>query len=175
MAAGDRRTAMAYGKGGPTEERTEMRISAGVLLYRRALPVDQVLLVHPGGPFWRNKDRGAWQIPKGEIEPGEDAPGAARREAGEELGIPLTGNLVPLGTVRQAGGKIVHGFALEQDLDAEAIRSNAVTREWPARSGRQATFPEVDAARWMDLAEAHRRMLPSQLPLLDRLEALLAR
>ena len=140
--------------------------SAGVLLYRRASSGIEVLLVHPGGPFWRNKDAGAWQIPKGLIEPGEDAATAARRETQEELGLALTGALVPLGTIRQSGGKIVHAFALEQDCDPAAITSNVFALEWPPGSGAMASFPEVDAARWMPLDAAEAAMLPSQRPLL---------
>lgn len=150
------------------------RASAGVLLYRRVGDALEVLLVHPGGPFWRSRDAGAWQIPKGGIEEGEDAAAAARREAEEELGVTLTGALRPLGEIRQSGGKLVEAFAVAQDLDPDAIVSMTFEMEWPPRSGRTATFPEVDAARWFGMAEARAMMLPSQLPLLDRLEALLA-
>lgn len=143
--------------------------SAGVLLYRRKPEGLVVLLVHPGGPYWRNKDLGAWQIPKGMIEPGEDAEAAARREVEEELGIVLVGTLTPLGTVRQSGGKIVEAFALEQEVDPAMITSNRIELEWPPRSGRFQSVPEVDAARWMTLDEAGTAMLPSQRPLLDRL------
>ena len=143
--------------------------SAGLLIFRRREGGIEVLLVHPGGPFWRNKDVGAWQIPKGLIEPGEDAAVAGRREAEEELGLVLAGELVPLGEIKQAGGKIVEAFALEHDLAAEAIRSNMFEMEWPQRSGRMQSFPEVDAARWFGLDEARAMMLESQRPLLDRL------
>lgn len=145
--------------------------SAGVLIYRRA-PELQVLLVHPGGPYWTRRDRGAWQIPKGLIEPGEDPATAARREAEEELGIELTGPLEPLGDVRQKGGKLVTAFTIEHDLDPTAITSNLFEMEWPPKSGQRERFPEVGAARWMSLEEAHELMLPSQLPLLDRLAGL---
>jgi predicted NUDIX family NTP pyrophosphohydrolase len=145
------------------------RHSAGVLIYRRGGAAPEVLLVHPGGPFWRGKDVGAWQIPKGLVEDGEAAEAAARREAGEELGVALTGVLEPLGGVRQAGGKWVEAFATEQAIDAAAIVSNRFELEWPPRSGRRQSFPEVDAARWMSFAEAEAMMLPSQLPLLARL------
>jgi predicted NUDIX family NTP pyrophosphohydrolase len=145
--------------------------SAGVLLYRRA-PALEVLLVHPGGPYWMRKDRGAWQIPKGEIGEGEDSEAAARREVEEELGVRLEGSLEPLGEIRQAGGKRVTAFAIEHDLDASAIESNAFEMEWPPKSGRIERFPEVSAAQWLDLAQARTVMLPSQLPLLDRLEEL---
>lgn len=127
------------------------------------------MLVHPGGPYWRGRYRGAWQIPKGEIAAGENAQAAALREAQEELGISLQGTLVPLGPLRQAGGKIVEGFALEQDLDAAAIMSNRFEIEWPPRTGRRQSFPEIDAAQWCTVAEAEAMMLPSQQPFLDRL------
>jgi len=147
--------------------------SAGVLLYRRE-PVFEVLLVHPGGPFWRHKQAGAWQIPKGLIEPDEDPAATARREVREELGVAICGTLVPLDPIRQAGGKTVIAFAAEQDLDATAIVSNLFEIEWPPHSGKMASFPEIDAARWMALDEAHAMILPSQRPLLDQLARLLA-
>jgi predicted NUDIX family NTP pyrophosphohydrolase len=147
--------------------------SAGVLIWRRAGGALEVLLVHPGGPFWRNRDQGAWQIPKGGIDDGEEPVAAALREVEEELGLALSGELQPLDEIRQAGGKLVIAFALEHDFDTARTRSNEFEMEWPPKSGRQAHFPEVDAARWMDLAEARSMMLPSQTPLLDRLEALL--
>lgn len=126
--------------------------------------------MHPGGPFWRGKDVGAWQIPKGELETGEDPEAAARREAEEELGVPVTVPLVPLGDIRQAGGKIVTAFAAEQDIDAAAIVSATIEIVWPPRSGRRLTIPEVDGARWFTLVEARKVMLPSQLPLLECFE-----
>ena len=132
-----------------------------------------MLLIHPGGPYWLRKDRGAWQIPKGEIGPDEEAEAAARREVQEELGVRLEGALEPLGEIRQAGGKWVTAFALEHDLDAGAIVSNRFEMEWPPRSGRLQSFPEVSAARWLTFEQARTVMLASQLPLLDRLAALL--
>lgn len=147
--------------------------SAGALLYRRQRGMLEVLLVKPGGPYWRGKDVGAWQIPKGLIEPGEDPEMAARREASEELGIELAGALQPLGTLRQAGGKIVTAFAVEQDMDTTRLASNMFTCEWPPRSGRMQSFPEVEAARWMTPAAAAAAILPSQRPLLDWLRDLL--
>jgi predicted NUDIX family NTP pyrophosphohydrolase len=146
--------------------------SAGVLLYRRA-PALEVLLVHPGGPYWMRRDRGAWQIPKGMIEEGEDAHAAARREVNEELGVTLEGDFHPLGDIRQAGGKRVTAFAVEQDLDPATIESNLFEMEWPPKSGKIASFPEVGAARWMTLEEARKMILPSQLPLIERLAELL--
>ncbi len=145
--------------------------SAGILMYRRRGSGIQVLLVHPGGPFWRNKDAGAWSIPKGEYTAQEDAEAAARREFGEELGLEASGELEPLGEVRQKGGKRVTAFALEGDLDPSAIRSNEFEMEWPPRSGRSQSFPEIDRAAWFTLVEARERILASQGPLLDRLAA----
>ena len=151
-----------------------MKHSAGVLIYRRTGAAPEVLLVHPGGPYWLRKDVGAWQIPKGEIDPAEDPADAAVREAKEEIGVTLDGALEPLGEIRQAGGKRVTAFAVEHDLDAEAIVSNHFEMEWPPRSGKRESFPEVSAARWLTLDDARIVMLPSQLPLLDRLAELLA-
>lgn len=145
------------------------RISAGLLLYRRRGPALEVLLVHPGGPFWRNKDLGAWSIPKGEAAPGEDLLGVARRELREELGVDVDGGFLALSPVRQAGGKLVHAWAVAADLDAGAIVSNTFQIEWPPRSGRQQTFPEVDRAAWFGLDEARRRILSDQVPLIDEL------
>ena len=146
-----------------------MKRSAGVLIWRRNSGALEVLLVHPGGPFWRNRDQGAWQIPKGGIDEGEEPAAAALREVEEELGLVLEGDLQPLDEIRQAGGKWVVAFALEHDFDAEQIRSNEFEVEWPPKSGKFARFPEVDEARWMSFPEARRMMLPSQSPLLDRL------
>ena len=148
--------------------------SAGILLHRGRGDGLEVLLVHPGGPFWRNKDKGAWQLPKGGLDPGEAAKAAALREFAEELGSLPPGTPRPLGRVRQAGGKLVDAFALEGDLDADTITSNLFELEWPPRSGRIERYAEVDAARWFTLPDARAMMLPSQQPLLDALEALLA-
>ena len=140
-----------------------------MLLYRRTGAELEVLLIHPGGPYWLRKDVGAWQIPKGLPNPGEESEVTARREAEEELGLKLAGELEPLGEIRQAGGKLVTAFALEQDLNPAAIRSNEFEMEWPPKSGRMERFPEVSAAKWLTLEQARTVMLPSQLPLLDRL------
>ena len=149
--------------------------SAGIILFRTQ-PDLAVLLVHPGGPFWRRRDEGAWQIPKGGAEPGEPDEAAARREAEEELGIALPGKPIELGEIRQSGGKLVAAFALEHDLDPAKVVSNTFPLEWPPRSGRFQQVPEVDEARWMTIEEARRMMLPSQAPLLDLLiDALAAR
>jgi predicted NUDIX family NTP pyrophosphohydrolase len=144
--------------------------SAGILLHRHRNGEREVLLVHPGGPFWAKKDLGAWSIPKGEYEDGEDARACALREFAEELGAPPPdGELVDLGEVRQRSGKVVTGWALEGDADADAIQSNTFTMEWPPRSGAMREFPEVDRAAWFSLGEARERILPAQAPLLDRL------
>jgi predicted NUDIX family NTP pyrophosphohydrolase len=133
-----------------------------------------VLLVHPGGPFWQKRDIGAWQIPKGLIEAGEDDEAAARRELSEELGVLIDGPLEPLGEIRQAGGKIVIAFSAERDIDPMSVVSNTIEINWPPRSGRKLTIPEIDEARWFGVEEARRHILPSQAPLLDRLSATLA-
>lgn len=145
--------------------------SAGIIAYRKRRKVE-VLLVHPGGPFWRNKDLGAWSIPKGEYADGEDAEIAARREFAEELGLELTMPLIALGQVRQRGGKLVTAFAAELDIDVRSIRSNTFEMEWPPRGGKRQTFPEVDRAEWFTLEAAREKINAGQRPLLDRLEQL---
>ena len=149
--------------------------SAGILLYRRRGPEPEVLLVHPGGPFWRRKDEGAWMMPKGLVEQGEEPLACALREFEEELGVKPQGEPRPLCRVRQKGGKWVEAFALEGDLDAGRIVSNAFRLEYPPKSGEYRDFPEVDAAAWYGLAEARTKILPSQAPILDALEASLPR
>lgn len=146
------------------------KTSAGLLLYRRAPAGLQVLLVHPGGPFWQGKDLGAWSIPKGEIGADEDPLAAARREFHEETGFEAAGPAVPLGHLRQPGGKLVHAWALEGDADPGELTSNTFSMEWPRGSGRLQAFPEVDRAEWFGLAEARRRILPGQARFLDALE-----
>jgi predicted NUDIX family NTP pyrophosphohydrolase len=143
-------------------------------MYRGTRQSLEVLLVHPGGPFWRNKDDGAWSIPKGEINAGENPEDVARREFAEELGGAPTGPLRSLGDIRQRGGKRVHVFAAEGDLDTGTIESNTFEMEWPPKSGRRQTFPEVDRAEWFTLPIARAKTLESQRPLLDRLEQLVA-
>jgi predicted NUDIX family NTP pyrophosphohydrolase len=148
------------------------RVSAGLLLYRSAPAGLEVFLVHPGGPFWRKKDFGAWSIPKGEVGAGEALLAVALREFREETGFEVAGEPLPLGSVRQAGGKLVHAWALRGDVDPAALRSNTFELEWPRGSGRKQTFPEVDAGAWFDLAEARRRILPAQAAFLDALASL---
>ena len=141
-------------------------------MYRGTSQSLEVLLVHPGGPFWRNKDEGAWSIPKGEIDVGENPENVARREFLEELGTAPIAPLQPLGEVRQRGGKRVHAFAMKGDLDVGAVVSNTFEIEWPPRSGRTQTFPEIDRAEWFALPIARTKILEGQRPLLDRLEEL---
>ncbi len=147
-------------------------MSAGILMYRHGDAGLVVLLVHPGGPFWRNRDLGAWSIPKGELDAGEDPQAAARREFAEELGVAAAGPLRPLGQVRQRGGKIVLAYALEGSLDVGSVRSNEIPIEWPPRSGRTIQVPEIDRADWFALPLAREKILASQRPFLDRLERL---
>ena len=144
--------------------------SAGILLYRLGSGDPEVLLVHPGGPFWARKDAGAWSIPKGEHSDSEDPQACALREFEEETGTPLSaGELIELGTVKQKGGKTVTAWAAERDLDPDSVRSNSFTMEWPPRSGRQAEFPEIDRAAWFDVTTAREKLLPAQTEFLDRL------
>lgn len=147
------------------------QLSAGILMWRRRGAEVEVLLAHFGGPMWAKRDAGAWAIPKGLVEEGEELAACARREFEEELGVRPEGELVPLGRIRQKGGKWVEAFALEGDLDAASIVSNTYKVEWPPRSGRFGTYPEIDRAGWFTLAEAREKILPSQLPILDALEA----
>ncbi|HEV2567303.1 NUDIX domain-containing protein [Sphingomonas sp.] len=143
--------------------------SAGVLLFRHTGDALDVLLARPGGPYWRSKDVGAWQIPKGAIEVGEAPVEAALREAEEELGFRPQGELLPLGQLRQAGGKLVEAFAVEAMFDPAQLVSNSFEMEWPPRSGRRERFPELEEVRWFGLDAARAMILPSQLPFLDRL------
>jgi predicted NUDIX family NTP pyrophosphohydrolase len=151
------------------------RQSAGILLHRRRGGAAEVFLVHPGGPLWARKDEGAWSIPKGEFEPGEDAETVAKREFHEETGFAPEGELVPLAPRRQPGGKLVQAFALAGDCDAGQVRSNSFAMEWPPRSGRQQEFPEVDRAGWFTLEQARKKILPGQAAFLDELAAILNR
>jgi predicted NUDIX family NTP pyrophosphohydrolase len=147
------------------------KISAGILLYRHTATGLEVFLVHPGGPFWERKDHGAWSIPKGETDEGEELLAAARRELHEETGFKARGTAVPLGHVRQSGGKIVHAWAIKGDVDPKQLRSNTFKIEWPPGSKRIKCFPEVDKAEWFSLAEAGRRVVSAQVAFLDALAA----
>jgi predicted NUDIX family NTP pyrophosphohydrolase len=150
------------------------KISAGLLMYRLRAGHLEVLLAHPGGPFFANKDLGAWTIPKGLVDEDEDQLAAARREFEEETGAKPEGDFVPLGEVRQKGGKTVVAWAFEGDLDPAAITSNTFKKEWPPRSGRWQTFPEIDRAAFFSLDEARTKINPAQAEFLSRLETLLS-
>jgi len=146
--------------------------SAGILLFRRGGEGAEFLLVHPGGPFWRRKDLGAWTIPKGQIEDGEEARACAVRELEEELGRAPEldpGQLIELGSIRQRAGKVVDAWAAEAEFDPATLDSNTFSMEWPPRSGSEQEFPEVDRAEWFDLETARKKILPAQAELLDRL------
>jgi predicted NUDIX family NTP pyrophosphohydrolase len=150
------------------------KLSAGILMFRRRDSGVQVLLVHPGGPFWKKKDAGAWSIPKGEYEEGEDALDAARREFQEETGIVAQGEFLPLDRIKQPSGKVITAWALEGDCSPAAIRSSTFSLEWPPKSGRKQEFPEIDRADWFTLEEARKRMVKGQIGFLDRLVAQIA-
>jgi predicted NUDIX family NTP pyrophosphohydrolase len=143
--------------------------SAGILMYRRAGPEIEVLLVHPGGPFWARKDLGAWSIPKGEYAEGEEPLAVALREFEEETGAQPRGKFLPLGEIVQPGRKVVTAWAVEGDFDVGTLKSNLFEMEWPPKSGRRASFPEVDRAEWFSIADARRKILRGQIPFLDRL------
>jgi predicted NUDIX family NTP pyrophosphohydrolase len=145
------------------------RMSAGLLPYRKKQGALEVLLVHPGGPFWKNKDDGAWSIPKGEVEPDEELLAAAQRELSEETGFLAKGPYIALGTARAKSGKWVVAWAFESEADPAALRSNDFEMEWPPRSGKQARFPEVDRAAWFPLTVAQTKINTGQLPLLEAL------
>jgi len=145
--------------------------SAGILMFRRRGGEIEVLLMHPGGPFWAKKDAGAWSIPKGEYAQGEDALAVAKREFEEETGTRPDGKFLPLGEVVQAGGKIVTAWALEGDFDPATLTSNRFELEWPPKSGRRQSFPEVDRAQWFSTDEARRRILAGQSGFIGRLMA----
>src|SRR5438552_8668017 len=144
-------------------------VSAGLLMFSRSPNGLQVLLVHPGGPFWKNKDAGAWTIPKGIADPDEDLLAAAKREFEEETGFKPTGEFIALAPIKQKSGKLVHAWAVEGDIDPSKIRSNTFEMEWPPKSGKRVTFPEVDRAEFFDLETARGRINPAQADLLDQL------
>ena len=145
-------------------------VSAGILLFRRRQSGLEVLLAHPGGPFWRGRDAGAWTIPKGLVAPDEALLDAARRELREETGLEPDGPFLPLGSVRQKAGKTVHAWACEGDADPATVTSNTTTIEWPRGSGRRITYPEVDRCGWFALEVARQKLNPAQSELLGRLE-----
>ena len=150
------------------------RTSAGILLFRRRDDRIEVLLAHPGGPFFTKRDRGYWTIPKGEVDPGEELLDVARREFEEETGHAAPrGDPIELGSIVQKGGKVVHAWALEGDLDPAAAESNTFEMTWPPGSGRRQSFPEIDRVEWFDPVEARRRVKETQIPLINRLEAAL--
>jgi len=145
------------------------QISAGILVFRRRGDFE-ILLAHPGGPFWAKKDAGVWTIPKGLVESGDDIVAAARREFSEETNLVAKGDLIELAPVRQKSGKLLHAFALEEDFDLNAFTSNTFELEWPPRSGRRQNFPEIDRIAYFDLPTAKLKIIPYQLPLLSELE-----
>lgn len=149
------------------------KTSAGILMYRRRASGLEVLIVHPGGPFWKNKDAAAWSIPKGEFLPGENPLEVARREFKEELGRAASGKFTELRPVFQAGGKIVYAWAVEGDLDPSKIKSNEFDLEWPPRSGRYIKVPEVDRAEWVDLTTARQKLIVAQTGFVDQLEEMI--
>jgi predicted NUDIX family NTP pyrophosphohydrolase len=151
----------------------QKNVSAGLLLFRRAGGALEVLLAHPGGPFWAGRDAGAWTIPKGLVGPGEDLLDAARREFAEETGFAPGGPFLPLGSVKQKAGKVVHAWACEGDLDPATAVSNTMSVEWPPGSGRRVEFPEVDRCAWFGPEEARAKANPAQAAFVDRLQALL--
>ena len=151
-----------------------MKRSAGILLYRRRGGEVEVFLVHPGGPFWKTKDDGAWSIPKGECVGEADLLSEAKREFSEETGIELEGDFRPLAPVKQAGGKVVYAWAVEGDLDPADVASNTFMMEWPLRSGNQQEFAEVDRGDWFKLSRARSKLLAGQRPLLDQLQRLIS-
>lgn len=149
---------------------TRAAVSAGLLLFRRTSGALEVFLAHPGGPFWAKRDAGAWTIPKGVIDDGEEVLDAARREFREETGIEAAGPFIPLGAIKQKAGKTVHAWAWEGDADADRITSNDSRTEWPRGSGKWITYPEVDRCAWYDAATAKRKIIPAQAELIERLE-----
>ena len=147
--------------------------SAGLLMYRKRGGVLQILLVHPGGPFWDKKDVGSWSIPKGEFSQDEDVLKAARREFEEETGFLPTGNFIRLGAIKQPSGKLIHAWAFEGDLDAGKIKSNTFSMEWPPHSGKQQEFPEVDRGEWFTMKAAREKIIKGQVGFVDELQRVL--
>jgi predicted NUDIX family NTP pyrophosphohydrolase len=143
--------------------------SAGILLYRHNKKTLEFFLVHPGGPFWKNKDAGAWSVPKGEFADDEDGLAAAKREFKEETGHPVKGDFIPLSPVRQKSGKTIHAWAVEGDIDTATIKSNTFEMEWPPRSGKKQEFPEVDRGEWFNETQAKEKINPAQSALIEEL------
>jgi predicted NUDIX family NTP pyrophosphohydrolase len=152
-----------------------MKKSAGIILFRLNHKLPEVLLVHPGGPFWAKKDEGAWSIPKGELEEGEDALKAAIREMKEETGVTMSGDFIELNPVKQKSGKVIYAWAQERDVDPTQVKSNDFEMEWPPKSGTKRTFPEIDRAAWFNMDEAKRKINMGQRPLIEELESVLGR
>ena len=149
-------------------------VSSGLILFRKSSGKLEVLLAHPGGPFWARRDAGAWTIPKGAVDEGEDLLDAARREFREETGIEAGGPFISLGSIKQRAGKTVHAWAWEGDADLQAITSNEMSTEWPRGSGKFLTFPEVDRCGWFDVRTAHAKINPAQAALIERLETIVS-
>ena len=149
--------------------------SAGLLLFRGKYPSCELLLAHPGGPFWKKKDLGAWSIPKGEVIAGEPLLTAALREFSEETGFSVTGDFIPLTAVSYKGGKQVFAWGLEQDVDPEKIKSNLFEMEWPPRSGRKQSFPEIDRASWFSFEEGLKKIIPAQQSFITELAGILSK
>ena len=161
------RTGMHYNRGVP-------KVSAGLVMFRRGAQGLQVLLVHPGGPYFQNRDEGIWTIPKGELDGDEDPLAAAQREFAEETGLQPCGPFLPLGSIRQKAGKVVHAWAFEGDCDPASLASNEFDLEWPPKSGRTARFPEVDRAEFFSVQQARQKINPAQMPLVETLQGMLA-
>ncbi len=150
-----------------------MKTSAGILLYRLGHHGPEVFLVHPGGPYWQHRDAGAWSVPKGEADADEDLLEVAKREFREEAGVPLEDSFYALGSIKQKSGKIVHVWAIKGDIDPQQVKSNTCTVEWPYKSGKHITIPEVDKGEWFTLPVARLKINTGQIPVLDKLEAYL--
>ena len=149
--------------------------SAGIVLYRLRQDTIEVFLVHPGGPYWAGKDEGAWSIPKGEIQEGDEPLQTAKREFAEETGLPIAGEFRALAPLKQPSGKLIHAWAVEGDIDPGAVKSNLFPMEWPPRSGITQEFPEIDQGAWFSIPLAMQKLLPGQRPFLDALHTLTAR
>lgn len=150
-----------------------MKKSAGILIYKKVKDKLQVMLVHPGGPFWKNKDAGAWSIPKGEFNDNEEPLDAAKREFEEETGLTVSGKFLPLTPVKQKSGKLIYTWAVEEDIDVSSIKSNLFEMEWPPRSGKMKCFPEIDEACWFAVEEAKEKIIKGQFSFIEELIGLL--